>query len=119
MAWNRISANYKSSINYLATFRNNRDYNKQETKDKNENGIVATIRKSNYTNKRSMSSNNSKTNMINPYNRNNPHISNIESKSLRDIIMNNNNEKVIIIILMIMILRKMEMILSIIIIIYI
>ena len=91
---NRKRDNYKSSINYLATFRNNRDNNKQEIKDKNENenGIVSTNRKSNYTNKRSMSSNNSKTNMINPYNRNNPYISNIKSKSLRDIIMNNNKE---------------------------
>ena len=40
-----------------------------------------------------MSSNNSKTNMINIYNRNNSYRTNIKSKSLRDIIMNNNKEK--------------------------
>ena len=66
---NRKSNNYKSSINYLATFRNNNNYNnnknnyKKEIINENETeGKLAflTNRKSNGSKKRSMSSNNSK-----------------------------------------------------------
>ena len=64
---NRKSNNYRSSINYLATFRNsnynNRNNYKQEIKNENETErklAVLTNRKSNGSKKRSMSSNNSK-----------------------------------------------------------
>ena len=96
---NRKSNNYKSSINYLATFRNNNNYNnnknnyKKEIINENETeGKLAflTNRKSNGSKKRSMSSNNSNKNMSNIYNRNNSYKANIKSRSLRDIIMNNN-----------------------------
>ena len=94
---NRKSNNYRSSINYLATFRNsnynNRNNYKQEIKNENETErklAVLTNRKSNGSKKRSMSSNNSNKNMSNIYNRNNSYKANIKSRSLRDIIMNNN-----------------------------
>ena len=94
---NRKSNNYKSSINYLATFRNNNYNNRNSYKKEIKNGNeiegklgILTYRKSNGTKKRSMSSNNSKNNI---YNRNNSYKANIKSSSLRDIIMNNNKEK--------------------------
>ena len=64
---NRKNNNYKSSINYLATFRNINYYNRNNYKKEiiNENETegklaVLTNRKSNGSKKRSVSSNNSK-----------------------------------------------------------
>ena len=90
---NRKSNNYKNSINYIATFRNNNKLINKNYETEKEKIIYNPYNKRNNDKKRSMSSNNSKTIVINNKKIGNISLTNNKSKSLRDIIMNKNTNQ--------------------------